>query len=461
MRRARFLAGAAVLMAACALPSTAMAQLGACPAIQPPPCIIIDATKIAQQVSEIKTKTQEVQKLVQQAQELTNIQGIMGRLKAPGLGSYGAISPVAPLPETTISAASEAFTATFPKGAMTQSTITGASAEGKTRLRSAAGDGFAIAQVIKARLAEISKNASDLQSLSGNVSKDLRADWQVNTQAKSLLLRAFAALKEVEAARAQLMGVSIFVNPMVANAPNIAHGAAATLPNAIAPGYAEKLGEISNLSNQLAALVTAKQLAASYADAIQGHRETQAEYQQILQAAKQAQTAVEQKAAQEARRKGKSAASLLATADKIMAQRDRTTWDDPNKANSAKSAADYAENQLDKMVSGDVGDSWSDYLRTRAEAYKQEAFFRSINADAKAFEADAIAAMNQHSELVGVQISNAAELDRAIASVQAKLADVGKSLENAPAEVKSQRDAIYSSTMAGTDYTGVPVEGTI
>src|SRR3546814_3262218 len=37
---------------------------------------------------------------------------------------------------------------------------------------------------------------------------------------------------------------------------------------------------------------------------------------------------------------------------------------------------------LFRSVSGDVSDNWSNLLIQRAEAFKQEAFFRSVNADA-------------------------------------------------------------------------------
>src|SRR3546814_12417884 len=62
--------------------------------------------------------------------------------------------------------------------------------------------------------------------------------------------------------------------------------------------------------------------------------------------------------------------------------RDRTTWDDPSKRSVTEAAAKYTESQLDGMVSGDVRDNWSNLLIQRAEAFKQEAFFRSVNADA-------------------------------------------------------------------------------
>src|SRR3546814_8762160 len=65
----------------------------------------------------------------------------------------------------------------------------------------------------------------------------------------------------------------------------------------------------------------------------------------------------------------------------LMQSRDRTTWDDPSKRSVTETAAKYTESQLDGMVSGDVSDNWSNLLIQRAEAFKQEAFFRSVNAD--------------------------------------------------------------------------------
>src|SRR3546814_6104042 len=86
-------------------------------------------------------------------------------------------------------------------------------------------------------------------------------------------------------------------------------------------------------------------------------------------------------------------------ADSIMQSRDRTTWDDPSKLSVTEAAAKYTESQLDGMVSGDVSDNWSNLLIQRAEAFKQEAFFRSVNADAITSEQAARKALAAYTEI--------------------------------------------------------------
>src|SRR3546814_12334114 len=95
------------------------------------------------------------------------------------------------------------------------------------------------------------------------------------------------------------------------------------------------------------------------------------------------------------------AASRPARADSIIQSRDRTTWDDPSNRAVTEGAAKYTESQLDGMVSGDVSDNWSNLLIQRAEAFKQEAFFRSVNADAITSEQAARKALADYNGTIG------------------------------------------------------------
>src|SRR3546814_8446409 len=83
---------------------------------------------------------------------------------------------------------------------------------------------------------------------------------------------------------------------------------------------------------------------------IDGVRQTQAEYQQMVQAKNRAQAAVQNLANSDGSKKRVSAASLLARADSIMQSRDRTTWDDTSKRSVTEAADKYTDNQLDGMV---------------------------------------------------------------------------------------------------------------
>src|SRR3546814_9005148 len=97
-----------------------------------------------------------------------------------------------------------------------------------------------------------------------------------------------------------------------------------------------------------------------------------------------------------------------------MQSRDRTTWDAPSKRSVTEAAAKYTESQLDGMVSGDVSDNWSNLLIQRAEAFKQEAFFRSVNADAITSEQAARKALADYNGTIGVNAGDSAALQAAI-----------------------------------------------
>lgn len=455
MRRARFLTGAAVLWAACAFNTPAQAV--GCAALGmpflPPPCIVMDAAKIASQAAEISKKAAEVKELAKQAQEFTSIQSIIGKVNSTPLGSFGGMEPIAPIPQISFAKAANDLTAAIPQG--TTPDQTKAALEfSRLTTRSAAGDGYAIAKATQTRLIDLAADAAKIQQLSGSVSNDVRADMQVNTQARSLMYRALATLKEVTAARMSL-GSMLALRPTIGKSTiSFDHNEAPAQTSTVAPEYAQHLGNIANLSNELQALVTARQLSSSYTDSLNGFKQTQTEYQAILNAAKQSQAQVQAIANSDARRKGKSAAQLLALADQIMASRDRTVWDDPSKIDVAKNAAAYAEKQLDKAVSGDVNNRWSDYLEARAEAYKEEAFFRPINADAIAMQADTIQSMKDYSASIGMDITNVSAIDQKIAQIQQQLAVEGKALDSAPESVRAQRDAIYTSSLSGSNYDG-------
>lgn len=453
MNRARILAGAAVLAAACALPSAAQAQIGPCPTLQPPPCIVIDPSKIAQSTAEIANKTKQITELAQKAKEMASIQGMLGKLKAPGMGGYNALAPLAPTNPTTITAASGEIDRAMPVMSGSPEQQKAISARNRVLVRAAAGDGYALSQAMKQRLLQLQTDVVQLQREAG-AGVDLRTDWQINGRARNLMMRALMSLRELKSAQVNLEAVQQLSKMEGANnLPSFQRAeAAATAPKAV-PTWGATLGDIASLTNKLQALETARQLSVSHKESLAGFAATQAEYQQMLQAARNSQAQVQQIANRDSSRKV-SAASLIARADQIMAQRDRTTWDNPDKAKIAKSAADYAEDQLDKMVSGDVSNSWSDYLRNRAEAYKQEAFFRSINDDAIAAQKSSIAYMAEFEASVGFPVNDVSALERQIAETNAQLKNLGGSLDGAPDPVKAQRDAIYASTMAGSNYTG-------
>lgn len=458
MVRARLYAGAALLGAAMAFPSVADAQISPCMVLGsplPPPCITMDVQKIIEQAQEIKNKTDQLQSLVSQAKEYTSIQGALGAVKARVRTADAPMMPIAPIAETTSASAAQSLVAKLPPsgGSMTGT----AEYRGATQviIRGAAGDGWAISEVSKVRIDQLNLRANVLQMAAQCAARkpalaadkeNMRSDWQVNTNAKSLVMQAMTNLREVQAARVNLKATRLLSVSGVASAPTLERAGPVSSAPPVSSEWAGKLGTIANLSNKLSALMTAKSLFASFKEAVDGHRQTQAEYQQTVVAKNQADSALSSLAYAEQRRKGVNAQTLIQTANAYMSQ-DRTTWDDPSKWDVAKRLADAAENKLDSMVKGDVSDSWSDYLRNRAEAYKQEAFFKPIAEDAKALENDTIASIRDYETSLGVSIQDSAKLDAEIAKTQQELAETGRSMAGAPPEVLRQRDAIYSSNI--------------
>jgi hypothetical protein len=469
MNRARFLAGAAVLAAACALPNAAHAIISPCMVLgspMPPPCIVIDASKIVQHAAELKTKTEELQNIVQQAKEMTDIQGALGKVKGAVKAPLAGVTPIAPIAMITPGEASSQLVASLPApdGSMAGSGTYGAAVQKANR--AAAGDGWAIAETTKDRLIQLDLRARTIQAVAICAARKpaqagdagLRTDWQVNTRAKSLVMQTIATLKEVQAARLSEKSVKAFEKPTV--------GSGKTLPRAEAPApsipkseeWAPKLGAIAGLSNKLSALMLAGSLYMAYKEAIAGHQQTQTDYQSILKAAQNSEAQLQNLAASDARRKGVSAASLLSTANQYMS-RDRTAWDDPSKADVAKSLADAAKKQLDRMVSGDVSGQWSQLLQNRAEAYKQEAFFRPISEQANALEKDTMASLAQYEASIGMKVSDLNAINAEIAKTQQELGAIGNSMSNAPADVIRQRDAIYKSTVDGAAQAQAVMQG--
>ena len=454
MVRARLLAGAAVLAAVCALPSSVQAQTGPCPVFVPQPCLIFDASKAIEQASDLKLKAEQLQSMIEKAKEMTSIQGALGAVKGAVSLPYGGVTPIAPIQPITADAAVAELNKRLPTVGKSEDSKNEFRKTLATERRASAGDGWAIAETTKVRLRELDLRARTIQAVaicsarkpSANADESLRKDWQINTRAKTLVMQTMATMKEVSAASMQAKSVNIFTMDEVAEAPSFERAAAPAPAVVKDSNWAPSLGEIANLANKLSALLTAKSLLSSFKDSIADTRTTQAEYGQILQAAQQSEQQVQNLAASDGRKKGVGAAALLKIANDYMTQ-DRTTWDDASKKDVANKLAGQAEDRMDKIVSGDVSNSWSDYLANRAEAYKQEAFFRPIAEDAKAMADDTERMMVDYSKQLGLEVTNQQALDAEIAKTQAQLGTIKDSMKDAPVEVIQQRDAIYNNTV--------------
>src|SRR3546814_232550 len=142
----------------------------------------------------------------------------------------------------------------------------------------------------------------------------------------------------------------------------------------------------------------------------------------------------------------------------LMQSRDRTTWDDPSKRSVTETAAKYTESQLDGMVSGDVSDNWSNLLIQRAEAFKQEAFFRSVNADAITSEQAARKALADYNGTIGVNAGDSAALQAAIRQAEAKVNELSGKLSTAPADIVSIRDRVLADVIGTGQPNPAPVQ---
>lgn len=497
MVRARSLAGVAAIAVACALPSSASAQIGACPALLPPPCIVNDPSKIAGIVAEIKEKKGFLEKTIQQVEQMTGINGVLGLMNPETQSANDPITAIVPPISTgqdlTFSEAANQLSASLSSHDKSLEGQAEAARDDKLRMRAAAGEGYATALAIKARQAEFDAAYQDLFSraaanasqpgqtpqpgklpssaeqlrvcrsmgagpfkdwrqniLTGGAGKaeSLEQDWEVNAAAKMLLLNAYMLKREAMTARLQLVSMTSINSKIGAGSGKVTYSDAAPPAPLPTSKHNVNLGELIKEVAKLYALKSAVDTAKTLILGINGTRETQAEYQEMVRAKNSAQAAVQNIANSDSRRKGISAASLISRADQIMQARDRTTWDDPSKKAVTESAAKYAEDQLDRMVSGDVNDNWSNLLIKRAEAFKQEAFFRDINKDAIAAEADGKKALETFNASIGVNSADQAAIQSAIAQAQARVTELSAQLDTAPADIVSLRDRALSAVVA-------------
>lgn len=429
-------------VAACSafiISAPALAQLGACPILQPPPCIVMDLSKIAQHAAVLTKRAAEIEQYVQQVKTYTDVNRALG---AAGIGKLApiaklpAIDPVTP--ESSAQISNELISAlNIPNDSI--ETREDAGRQRKLRIRDAALHAKALADMMKLRLADLDKQANDLQ---GESSSSLRNDWENNSRARTLMLVAMNQYKEVVATGVSLRSLQHIPSAMP-NASGFPDPGTYT-PATTGTGLSQQLADLQDASQKLLALKAAQQTLDSYTSSISLDRETQNQYQAMLQAAQQAQGQVQAQANATAGNKHIPASTIMATVNAYMAN-DTTTWDDPSKADSAKYWAGKAKSQLDKMVSGDVTDDWIDLLQTRAEAAKEEAFFRQTNVDAIANEASDRASLASFAAQQGV---DSASLAQQLQQAQSNLDKANAALSSASGDDAAKRDQILSDLRA-------------
>lgn len=468
--RARILSGVATLVVACALntPEASAQVIGTCPGLTPPPCIITDPGRIAGTVAEIAQKKMELEAAIQQVREYTTLNGVLGKvgvlpdqLKAailpPANQAFDALTE--PMTKVTISQAANTLDAVISAHPQTVEGKSEAHRENQLRLRAAGGESYAMAAATKYKLCKMNQEARKLTTQMQNVDNsaagtDIRGNWAINQGARRLVFDGLLAYREVQTARLQLKSLQSI--PTTGGSPRTRTEAPPATSEA-SPEFANTIGTIANVATKLAALIAAREVIGSFLDGIKGAKDTKAEYEQMKNAATQAQNRVQAIANDTARRKGVSAATLMTIANQQMQARDRTTWDNPSKVRAAKDAANAAEAALDKRVNGDVQNNWSDFLVQRAEAYKQEAFFRPIAQDADQMEKQTIQALAEYEQSLGLKASDPAVLNAAITASQAELDQLKQGLASAPPAVIHHVNQLLTSTgvpaMAGVPST--------
>ena len=463
MGRARLLACVAAVATAAMLPSAASAQ--ACAFLGSPqpfqPCIVMDNSKIVQIAKEIQEKTQELKLRQAEITQYMNIESAMGAIGKRGIPSLPSVPAIAPLAAKTFGQAGAEARAKISSGGLDTAGRNEMRKNTALDLRAAAGDGYAIALATKSRFAEMEQDAQSIATLTQKCSVDARSDWSFNTQARSLLLRALAARREIDAAQVQLMSARVMASPAVSAAgslPSIPQAAPAVdAPPPPAPQWSDSIGKVANLTSYLASLITARDLLNGFKDSIKNHQDTQRDYQDVLANAQRLQNDMVRFAQNEGYKKGVDGSRLLAEADRIMGAVDHTTWDDPSRKSVANQAAKTAKRRLDDMVRGDVSDSWVSNLANRAEAFKQEAFYREFNTQAKSLEAESRAAIASLGGELQINMNDPKALEAAIAATQNSLGVVGREIDAAPPEIQAKRDAIYKSTMETAGYVAEPM----
>lgn len=472
--RARILAGVATFVVGGALTSSpAYAQIGTCPALTPPPCIITDGGRIAGTVQELKDKKEELQQAVQQVQEYANVQNVLGKLGSLPNELRTSIMPTnaqvfaplsADMPHISISAAANDIEASLASHPATLEGKKDAEHDQRLRLRASGGDGYALANATKYKLCKMNQEARALtkrmQSLDNSAAgSDVRSNWAINQGAKRLVFDAMIAHREVSLQRLQLASIQVMPTSIPSSQARNRTEPPAPEP-VVQPGFAITIGDLASAANKLASLLAAKAVIKSFTDGIQGAKDTQSEYLAMKAAAEAAEARVQSLAASDGRRTNKGSARLMDVANRYMQEHDRTTWDNPHKYEITKAAAKGAERALEKSFGGGLGrrisDKWSDVLMDRAEAYKQEAFFRPIANDAAAMEKSTIAALAQYEQSLGTKASDAAILNSAIADAQRQVDKLKQDLSAAPQAIISKRDQILASSGIAEAAAPVP-----
>ncbi|QAY80215.1 hypothetical protein [Sphingosinicella sp. BN140058] len=420
---------------------------------------MIDTSAVATTAKEIAAKKKALENAVAQVQSATDIKSALG--KVGPITGQGSISigklPGLDAPKVSFSEAANQLSGSLQQHPDTQDGYEAKEADDRLRQRAAAGDAFGVAQAMKAQveagtiLAAKHLACMSRPPIAKGEDAGVRESLYHRAQISSLVTKAMIDLQTLQSYRSNLHAMdALAATDASGPAPLQRTEASEVQPAADAAGLKANIdfGKLVNAATKLVALKQALGVMQSLRSGQKSVRDTQAMYQQMVQAKATSQAAVASLATQEARRKGVSAASLMQAANMVMQANDRTTWDDPSKKKITEAAAKAAERRLDAMVNGDVSDGWSKLLQQRAEAFKQEAFFAGFNNDAVGIEASTVQAISDFDEALGVKASDPAALQAAITAATTEVNQLKASLDGASPLLRAQRDRFLASTFS-------------
>lgn len=412
----------------------------------PPPCIVIDGTKIAEHVNTIRNVSQQIQEMSKVAENLADLKKIMqaGETnEAASISNVKAWVPIAPGVEVSFAIAANEMSKLLPdSNDLTQDETDAHRAAMIIGERAASGDGWSIAQSIKARLDGMRADGELLTKAVAQCSTSLRRDWQLNTHARMLQLRSLVALREARQNRTVYKAVVSIAESPIEEVKTYERGDSDPYTPEARPDFGKTITQIAIRTAQLLALKNGSDAAALFAIALEQLTATRSEYEGLQQIARVTEQNLINLVEYEARRVGRDKNTILSILNQAMSQYDQTTWDDPGKNDAAKAAAVAATKAAERQIGKDLSDDIVSALVTRAEAFKQAAFFGEFAKDSNEYTAATSNAQAAYSEGLGVNIADRTALQNKIDVLTQEIEALKAELSSAPADVRQRAEAV-------------------
>ena len=424
----------------------------------PPPCLILDPSAIAQDATKLASMVSKLQNLTQIGENLATMGKIYGQTAASGNG-VASWNPINPSQEVSYAAAATTLQQVFPTSSgLTQAQTDAYIANLVIAKRAAAGDGWATAMAMKFIVEGMVTDGQTVANTIGNCDLSLRDDWQMNTLAKQLYLRANTGLREIRAAA--LLAKSINAAAM-APATNLPASQYTDAPLAAAPASTQWngiLSQIQQATTQLQALQNAQSAGTAFTQASSLLAQEQASLAGLQQAVSTTTSAVQNIAAQIARQNGVTPDQVMTIIQQDMAT-DTSTWSDPNKAAFEQAAAQNAIDDIEGLTGNHPGGDLLQAIVNMDEAEKQISFMSPLLTANANNTQNLATAQNEFSTAVGVDVTDQAAVNSQISALQSQIQGLMSQLSGAPPSVQLQAQNIYGqiqSAAAGTASATTP-----